>query len=91
MCSSDPNRCGKTFIASTVAHECGIRFIRYEDNKIFADFCHSIKGAELLNKYIGASEASVRQLFARARAAAPCVVFFDEFEAIAPRRGHDST
>eukprot|EP00967_Tisochrysis_lutea_P120885 scaffold198620_cov21-Tisochrysis_lutea.AAC.1 len=49
------------------------------------------KGPELLNKYIGASEAGVRDLFARAAAAAPCALFFDEFDAIAPPRGHDST
>lgn len=51
----------------------------------------SVKGPELLNKYIGASEAGVRDLFARAAAAAPCALFFDEFDAIAPPRGHDST
>ena len=50
-----------------------------------------MKGPELLNKYIGASEASVRELFQRAAAAAPCLLFFDEFDAIAPPRGHDST
>ncbi len=51
----------------------------------------SVKGPELLNKYIGASEAAVRELFQRAQAAAPCVIFFDELDAIAPPRGHDST
>jgi peroxin-1 len=51
----------------------------------------TVKGPELLNKYIGASEAAVRDLFSRAAAAAPCVLFFDEFDAIAPPRGHDST
>ncbi len=51
----------------------------------------SVKGPELLNKYIGASEQSVRDLFANAASARPCVVFFDEFESLAPRRGHDST
>jgi SpoVK/Ycf46/Vps4 family AAA+-type ATPase len=50
-----------------------------------------VQGPELLNKYIGQSEAAVRELFARAAAAAPCVLFFDEFDAIAPPRGHDST
>jgi hypothetical protein len=50
-----------------------------------------LQGPELLNKYIGQSEAAVRELFARAAAAAPCVLFFDEFDAIAPPRGHDST
>ncbi|ORZ02500.1 P-loop containing nucleoside triphosphate hydrolase protein, partial [Syncephalastrum racemosum] len=50
-----------------------------------------VKGPEILNKYIGASEKSVRDLFERAQAAKPCVLFFDEFDSIAPRRGHDST
>ena len=46
----------------------------------------SIKGPELLNKYIGASEKSVRDIFERASAAKPCVLFFDEFDSIAPKR-----
>jgi len=46
----------------------------------------SVKGPELLNKYIGASEQSVRELFERAQSARPCVLFFDEFESIAPKR-----
>ncbi|RIA82621.1 P-loop containing nucleoside triphosphate hydrolase protein, partial [Glomus cerebriforme] len=50
-----------------------------------------VKGPELLNKYIGASEKSIRDLFERAQAAKPCVLFFDEFDSIAPKRGHDST
>ena len=50
-----------------------------------------MKGAELLNKYVGASEQAVRDVFGKAQAAAPCIVFFDEFDALAPRRGHDST
>ncbi|ORX46363.1 AAA-domain-containing protein [Piromyces finnis] len=70
--------CGKTLLASAVAKECGLNFI-------------SVKGPELLNKYIGASEKSVRDLFERAQSAKPCVLFFDEFDAIAPRRGHDNT
>ena len=49
----------------------------------------SIKGPELLNKYVGESERAVRQLFSRARAASPCVLFFDELDALAPRRGND--
>lgn len=53
--------------------ECGLNFI-------------SIKGPELLNKYIGASEKSVRDIFERASAAKPCVLFFDEFDSIAPKR-----
>ena len=50
----------------------------------------SVQGPELLNKYVGESERAVRQLFARARAAQPCVLFFDELDALAPRRGSDS-
>ncbi|KAI9164326.1 Peroxisome biosynthesis protein pex1 [Blastocladiella emersonii ATCC 22665] len=69
--------CGKTVLAQAVAAECGLRLV-------------GVKGPELLDKYIGASEAAVRNLFAQARAAAPCVLFFDEFEAIAPRRGSDN-
>lgn len=70
--------CGKTLLASAVAGECGLNFI-------------SVKGPEILNKYIGASEKAVRDLFDRAEAARPCVLFFDEFDSIAPKRGHDST
>ena len=49
-----------------------------------------MQGPELLNKYVGESERAVRQLFGRARAAQPCVLFFDELDALAPRRGSDS-
>jgi ribosome biogenesis ATPase len=48
------------------------------------------QGPELLNKYVGESERAVRQLFGRARAAHPCVLFFDELDALAPRRSSDS-
>lgn len=65
--------CGKTLLASAVAKECGLNFI-------------SVKGPEILNKYIGASEKSVRDLFERAQAAKPCILFFDEFDSIAPKR-----
>lgn len=70
--------CGKTLLASAVASQSGLNFI-------------SVKGPEILNKYIGASEQSVRDLFERAQAAKPCILFFDEFDSIAPKRGHDST
>ncbi len=50
----------------------------------------SAQGPELLNKYVGESERAVRQLFSRARAAHPCVLFFDELDALAPRRGTDT-
>lgn len=65
-------------LASAVAKECGANFV-------------SVKGPEILNKYIGASEKSIRDLFDRASSAKPCVLFFDEFDSIAPKRGHDST
>uniref|UniRef100_T1IN76 Peroxisomal ATPase PEX1 n=1 Tax=Strigamia maritima TaxID=126957 RepID=T1IN76_STRMM len=73
-----PPGTGKTLLASIVAKESSLNFI-------------SIKGPELLSKYIGASEQAVRDLFLRAQAARPSVIFFDEFDALAPRRGHDST
>ncbi|XP_075778490.1 peroxisomal ATPase PEX1 isoform X8 [Pelodiscus sinensis] len=69
---------GKTLLAGVVARESGMNFI-------------SIKGPELLSKYIGASEQAIRDVFNRAQAAKPCIVFFDEFDSIAPRRGHDNT
>lgn len=73
-----PPGCGKTLLASAVASECGLNFI-------------SVKGPEVLNKYIGASEQAIRDLFARAASAAPSVLFLDEFDSIAPRRGADNT
>ena len=73
-----PPGCGKTLVAGAAAGQCGLN-------------CLSVKGPELLDKYIGASEAAVRALFARAQAASPCVLFFDEFEATAPKRGSDGT
>lgn len=73
-----PPGTGKTLLASVVAKECRLNFI-------------SIKGPELLSKYIGASEQAVRDMFTRAQSAKPCVLFFDEFDSLAPRRGHDST
>ena len=51
----------------------------------------TVKGPELLNKYIGASEASVRATFQRARELAPCILFFDEFDSLVPRRGSDNS
>ncbi|KAL9239816.1 hypothetical protein vseg_014099 [Gypsophila vaccaria] len=73
-----PPGCGKTHIVGAAAAASSLRFI-------------SIKGPELLNKYIGASEQAVRDVFSRAAAAAPCILFFDEFDSIAPQRGHDNT
>ncbi|GMH42226.1 hypothetical protein BSKO_10145 [Bryopsis sp. KO-2023] len=72
-----PPGCGKTLVAKAVANDAGANFM-------------SIKGPELLNKYVGESERAVRQLFSRARAAKPCVLFFDEMDALAPRRGSDN-
>ena len=72
-----PPGCGKTMIIASAIKSAGLRAV-------------SIKGPELLNKYIGQSEAGVRDAFRRAAAAAPCALFFDEFDSIAPRRGHDS-
>lgn len=70
--------CGKTMLASAIGDQTGLNFI-------------SVKGPEILNKYIGASEQNIREIFERASAAKPCVLFFDEFDSIAPKRGHDST
>ncbi|OTB11974.1 hypothetical protein K445DRAFT_321448 [Daldinia sp. EC12] len=68
-----PPGCGKTLLAKAVANESKVNFI-------------SVKGPELLNKYVGESERSVRQVFSRARASAPCILFFDELDALVPRR-----
>ena len=69
---------GKTLLAEAVSSYTGLNFIQ-------------VRGPELLSKYIGASEANVRDLFLRAQSARPCIIFFDEFESLAPRRGQDST
>lgn len=69
-----PPGCGKTLLARAVAAESGANFI-------------SVKGPELLSKYVGDSELAVRKVFARARSSAPCVIFFDELDALAPKRG----
>ena len=69
-----PPGTGKTLLAKAVATECALRFL-------------SVKGPELVNMYVGESERNVREVFERARNAAPCVVFFDELDALAPARG----
>ncbi len=69
-----PPGTGKTMIAKAVASESDANFI-------------SIKGPELLSKWVGESESGIREIFKKARQAAPCVIFFDEMDAIAPRRG----
>ncbi|MDA4116716.1 MAG: CDC48 family AAA ATPase [Thaumarchaeota archaeon] len=68
-----PPGTGKTMIAKAVANESEANFI-------------SIKGPELISKWVGESEKGVREVFRKARAAAPCVIFFDEIDAVAPRR-----
>ncbi|KAL4954601.1 P-loop containing nucleoside triphosphate hydrolase protein [Aspergillus filifer] len=68
-----PPGCGKTLLAKAVANESRANFI-------------SVKGPELLNKYVGESERAVRQVFVRARSSVPCVIFFDELDALVPRR-----
>lgn len=68
-----PPGCGKTLLAKAVSNESRANFI-------------SIKGPELLNKYVGESERGVRQVFERARASSPCVIFFDEIDALCPKR-----
>lgn len=68
-----PPGCGKTLLAKAVANEAGINFI-------------SVKGPELLNMYVGESERAVRQCFQRARNSTPCVIFFDEFDSLCPKR-----
>jgi transitional endoplasmic reticulum ATPase len=69
-----PPGTGKTLMAKAAANESEANFI-------------SIKGPELLSKWVGESEKGVREVFRKARQAAPCIIFFDEIDAIAPRRG----
>jgi transitional endoplasmic reticulum ATPase len=73
-----PPGTGKTFVIRALAHEAGAAFF-------------PVKGAELLDKYVGESERGVREVFARARAAAPSIIFFDEIDALAPVRGRSTT
>jgi transitional endoplasmic reticulum ATPase len=65
---------GKTLLAKAVAHESGVNFI-------------SIKGPQLINRYVGESERGVRETFKKAKQAAPIILFFDEIESLIPRRG----
>jgi transitional endoplasmic reticulum ATPase len=69
-----PSGTGKTMLAKAVATESEANFI-------------SVKGPELLSKWVGESERGIREIFRRARQAAPCVIFFDEVDSIAPIRG----
>src|SRR5579883_2486592 len=70
---SGPPGSGKTLIARALANQCEASFI-------------SIKGPELLSKWVGESEKGIREIFRRAKQAAPCLVFFDEIDSLAPRR-----
>jgi len=74
---SGPPGCGKTLLAKAIASESRVNFI-------------SVKGPELLSKYVGESEQSVREVFHRAKQAAPCIVFFDEIDALIPVRSAGS-
>src|SRR6266568_3942374 len=65
---------GKTLIAKAIAKEAEVNFI-------------AVSGPELLSKYIGESERGVREVFKKARQAAPCILFFDEIESLVPQRG----
>ncbi len=69
-----PPGTGKTLLAKAVATESGANFI-------------AVRGPEILSKWVGESERAIREIFKRARMAAPCVIFFDEIDAIAPMRG----
>eukprot|EP00920_Eleutheroschizon_duboscqi_P032416 GHVT01078288.1.p1 GENE.GHVT01078288.1~~GHVT01078288.1.p1 ORF type:complete len:484 (+),score=126.48 GHVT01078288.1:731-2182(+) len=69
-----PPGCGKTLLAKAIANECKANFI-------------SVKGPELLTMWFGESEANVRDIFDKARSAAPCILFFDELDSIAKARG----
>ena len=69
-----PPGCGKTLLAKAVANECSSNFI-------------SVKGPELLTMWFGESEGNVREVFDKARAAAPCVLFFDELDSVGVARG----
>ncbi|PSS10170.1 Cell division control protein 48 C like [Actinidia chinensis var. chinensis] len=71
-----PPGCGKTLIAKAVANEAGANFIH-------------IKGPELLSKYVGESELAVRTIFSRARTCSPCILFFDEVDALTTKRGKE--
>ncbi|MHA1595994.1 MAG: CDC48 family AAA ATPase [Candidatus Baldrarchaeia archaeon] len=69
-----PPGCGKTLLAKAAATESGANFI-------------AVRGPEILSKWVGESEKAIRRIFQKARQAAPCIIFFDEIDAIAPQRG----
>ena len=73
-----PPGCGKTLLAKAIANESKVNFI-------------SVKGPSLLSKYVGESEQGVREVFRKARQASPCIMFFDEIDALVPARGGGSS
>ncbi|XP_062868696.1 peroxisomal ATPase PEX6 [Trichomycterus rosablanca] len=72
-----PPGTGKTLLAKAVATECSMTFL-------------SVKGPELINMYVGQSEENIREVFCKARSAAPCIIFFDELDSLAPNRGRSA-
>uniref|UniRef100_A0A8C3IMU5 AFG2 AAA ATPase homolog A n=1 Tax=Chrysemys picta bellii TaxID=8478 RepID=A0A8C3IMU5_CHRPI len=72
-----PPGCSKTMIAKALANESGLNFL-------------AVKGPELMNKYVGESERAVREIFRKARAVSPSILFFDEIDALAVERGRSS-
>jgi transitional endoplasmic reticulum ATPase len=72
-----PPGTGKTLLAKAVASESEVNFI-------------SIKGPELLSKWVGESERGIREIFKKAKQASPCIIFFDEIDSVVPRRGSEA-
>ncbi len=73
-----PPGSGKTLLAKAVASESEVNFI-------------SVKGPELMSKWVGESEKGVREIFKKAKQASPCIIFFDEIDSVAPKRGMDGS
>jgi transitional endoplasmic reticulum ATPase len=71
---SGPPGCGKTLLIKALAHEAEVNFI-------------SVKGPELMNKYVGESERGIREIFRKAKQASPTILFFDEIDSVVPQRG----
>lgn len=73
-----PPGCGKTLIAKALANESEVNFI-------------SVKGSSLISKWVGDTEKRIHEIFRKAKQHAPCIIFFDEIDALVPQRGQDST